>query len=170
MDIKLTVDIAGFDRQTDAYLARRFAPALQEVVDYLGASARQRLMAETTRRFSDPVAWTINAFAYRRSGTADAPGSYVYVLENQARYIGLEVTGGARVGGAYATTPDGPLVPASGAKGELDAQGNLPRDFVRDAVLGGAHWARLKVGQPEALVLPGRGPLQVLAVMAGPRV
>ncbi|AWV14984.1 hypothetical protein A3862_05225 [Methylobacterium sp. XJLW] len=166
MEIKLTVDIPEFSQQGESYVTRRFAPALQEVADYLGASARQRLMVETTRRFSDPVAWTINAFAYRRAGTPDSPGSYVYVLERQARYLGLEVTGGPRVGGDYATNAGGPLVPASGARGDLDPQGNLPRDFVRDAVAAGARWAKLKPGQPEALVLPGRGPLQVLAVVA----
>lgn len=117
MEIKLTVDIPEFSRQAESYVTRRFAPALQEVADYLGASARQRLMTKTTRRFSDPVAWTINAFAYRRAGTPDSPGSYVYVLERQARYLGLEVTGGPRVGGDYATTAGGPLVPASGARG-----------------------------------------------------
>lgn len=59
-----------------------------------------------------------------------------------------------------------PTRPGVRSKGDLDPQGNLPRDFVRDAVAAGARWAKLKAGQPEALVLPGRGPLQVLAVVA----
>ncbi|SDA27986.1 hypothetical protein SAMN02799622_04199 [Methylobacterium sp. UNC378MF] len=166
MEISVTVDRSGYDRQVSDLAARVLKPALQEVADYLGAAARQRLMAETVLRFDNPVAWTVNAFAYRRDAAGDDAGTYVFVLGDQAQYFGLEVEGGPRVAGDYATTKGGPLVPASGAADKLDAEGNLPRNFVRDAVAAGAHWMRLKVGEPEALVLPGRGRLQVLAVIS----
>lgn len=105
MRIEVSIDLARFTAQSDAYVSKRLQPALQEALDYLAASARKRLQKSTQVYFQDPVAWTQQGFAYRRiNAGADIAATLAYVLPNQARYLGIEVFGGARHAGDYATT------------------------------------------------------------------
>ncbi|BCM83604.1 hypothetical protein [Methylobacterium indicum] len=161
-EIRFAFDGASFSRRAREYVRGILRPALQQAADYLGAYARLRLMAATQVYLDDPIQWTVNAFAYRR-GDGGQPSTVVFVRESQAAYLGLEVRGGVRHAGDYATTRDGPLVP--GRDATLDENGNLPRDAVAEALAAGARWARLTPGKPAALVLPGRDRLQVLAVI-----
>lgn len=137
MRIEVSLDLSRFNTQSDAYVSKRLQPALQDALDYLAASARKRLQEATPAYFQDPVAWIQQAFAYRRvNAGADIAATLVYVLPSQARYLGIEVFGGVRHAGDYATTNKGLIVP--GRDVTLDENGTTPRDAVEDAVWQGA--------------------------------
>ncbi|MFY9293449.1 MAG: hypothetical protein WAP03_22520 [Methylorubrum rhodinum] len=109
MRIEVSIDLARFTAQSDAYVSKRLQPALQEALDYLAASARKRLQESTQAYFQDLVAWTQQTFAYRRvNAGADIAATLAYLLLNQACYLGIEVFGCVRHAGDYATTNRGP--------------------------------------------------------------
>ncbi|WP_264048853.1 hypothetical protein [Methylobacterium flocculans] len=163
MPFTLDFDSAEFTRQAKAYVAKTVRPALDEAVLYIAASARKRLSEATPIYFDRPIEWTVDGFAYKKVEGATAAEAFVYVLPGRARYLGLEVYGGERVAGDFATTDQGPLVP--GRDAVLDEHGNLPRGYISDAVSRGARWIEAKPGRPPILVLPGRDRVEVLAVI-----
>ena len=158
-ETRLVIDRDRFRRAVEAKgLATRSLFRL--AVLSLAESARKRLVEKARVLLDRPTEFTLSAFATKLL-PGDVAAALVYVRPLQARYLGLEVYGGTRVAGDYATTDDGPLVP--GRDAGLDAQGNLPRGYVNDALRDGARWVTLREGQLPALVLPGRGPLKVVA-------
>jgi hypothetical protein len=163
MRMNVSFDAAAFSRQARAYIKETVRPALDQAVLYLAASARKRLSEATPLYFDRPIDWTINAFAFKFIDGSKAAEALVYVLPQQARYLGLEVFGGERVAGDFATTGQGPIVP--GRHAVLNEHGNLPDGYVSDAVSRGAKWIEAKPGRPPILVLPGRDRVEVLAVI-----
>lgn len=163
MRFSIDFDSAEFTRQAKAYVQKTVKPALDEAVLYIAASARKRLSEATPIYFDRPIEWTVEAFAYKRLEGATAAEALVYVLPGRARYLGLEVFGGERVAGDFATTDQGLLVP--GRDAVLDEHGNLPRGYISDAVSRGAKWIEAKPGRPPILVPPGRDRVEVLAVI-----
>lgn len=95
-----------------------------------------------------------------------APSALVFLLDDQAAYLDLEVVDGPRTAGDYATTRLGSL--ASGLAAPRDGFGGLPRGFVASALADPAvSWVTLKLGEPPALVCKVRGQLlEVLALIA----
>ncbi|KQP91665.1 hypothetical protein [Methylobacterium sp. Leaf117] len=163
MRFSIDFDSAAFTRQAKAYVQKTVTPALGEAVLYMAASARKQLSEATEVYFDRPIDWTVDAFAFERVEGSKAAEALVYVLPGRAEYLGLEVSGGQRVAGDFATTDQGPLVP--GRDAVLDEHGNLPNGYVSDAISRGVKWIESKPGRPPILVLPGRDRLQVLAVI-----
>ena len=104
--MRFTVDFDGaaFTRQAKAYIQKTVRPGLAEAVLYIAASARKSLSEATEVFFDRPIDWTVEGFAYKRLEGTTAAEALVYVLPGQARYLGLEVYGGVRVAGDFATT------------------------------------------------------------------
>jgi len=62
------------------------------------------------------------------------------VKDQQEQYLNLEILGGIRQAGDYATTVGGPLIPERDAT--LDSYGNLPRGWVsQELKVPGVRWA-----------------------------
>lgn len=162
---RVKIDTAAF-RRAGVTKAKEMRAALDDAVLYLAASARKRLAEATVRYFDRPTRFTENAFRYRLL-KGEAPAALVYVLPLQARYLGLQVFGGDRVTGDYGTVSRGVLLP--GRDAVLDAYGNLPRDTVEETLSAGGRWIPEREGRPEALVLPGRDKLRIIAEVR-PRV
>jgi hypothetical protein len=80
--------------------------------------------------FDQPTRFTLDAFGILpadATGVRD-PSAIVILKPIQAEYLGLEIDGGIRRAGDYATTKTGSLV--LGPDAPVDAYGNLPRDDV----------------------------------------
>lgn len=155
---RVKVDTAAF-RRAGVTKAKEMRAALDDAVLYLAASARKRLVEAASSVFDRPTAFTLAAFGYRLL-KRDAPTALVYVLPLQARYLGLQVYGGEREPGDYATTSRGIIVP--GRDAVLDAYGNLPRTQVADALRNGGRWVPTANGA-EVLLLPGRDRPRIVA-------
>lgn len=111
MKFMVSFDSERFKRQAQDLVAKRVRPGLQKAVDYMTAFARLRLIEGVQIYLDRPTEWTKNAFAFRRAGDEKTAASVVYVQEQQARALNLEIRGGERIAGSYATTADGPLLP-----------------------------------------------------------
>lgn len=125
LNFKVSFDSERFKRQVGNLVAKRIRPGLQRAVDYMAAYARLRLIEGVTVYLDEPTTWTQNAFAYRHAGDERTAASVVFVQEQQARALVLQVQGGERIAGSYATTYRGPILP--GRDVTLDEHGNMPR-------------------------------------------
>lgn len=165
--IELQTDIPAFLRDADAHVQEEVVGALVEAVNMTAKMVEQRLVERTVSVFDNPTPFTRNSFKTLQAqarGSRD-PAALVYIQDIQAKYLELEIEGGVRQAGDYATTKLGPIVP--GPHGEKDAHGNLPRGYVRRVMQEkNVAWINARPGQPPVLVrsVPGRD-LEVLAVI-----
>ncbi len=167
MRIDIEID-TGVDFLTgvESYHDSTVRPALAAGLTAAAEAVQQELTAQLLAEISDPNPFTQRAIAilpanYRAGRDPDA---IVFVQERQGEYLGLQINGGVRRAGDYATTRTGALVP--GPHAQLDAYGNLPRGYV-DRMLADPHvgWTTMRKGAGyTALVrnVPGGRP-QLLA-------
>lgn len=160
----IKVDIEPSD-SSEAFLRDVFAPALTGAVTDVAYKASDALSAATEELFDRPNPFTRRSFGVLQAQLRSDPMAFVYVKEIQAEYLDLQIEGGIRRAGDYATSRLGPIVP--GPHGQKDAYGNLPRGYIR-RVMQDPHvaWINLRDGQPPALVRrePGKR-MEVLALI-----
>jgi hypothetical protein len=101
--------------------------ALNQVSTKLVKAAKEQMKKD----FDRPNPFTLRGVAVASPATADQaePTVVIAVLPQQARYLGLEVLGGVRKVGDYATAKAGIVMP--GPDVELNAYGNLPRGYLK---------------------------------------
>ena len=166
MRIRIDVDAAAFQAQVDGPFSASLDKAAAGAINDAAAAAVEALRQEAEESFDKPSDFTLQAFRFLQARPGDSrPAALVNVAPIQARFLELEVDGGPRRAGDYATTALGPLVP--GPDAPKDARGNLPRGYVTRAMMQEhVRWTRLKPGAPPALVRqpPGR-PMEILALI-----
>lgn len=165
IDIEMDSDV-DFLTGVESYLDSTVRPAIAAGLTAAALAVQEELTAALIASIDDPTPFTQRAIAilpanYRAGREPDA---IVYVQERQAEYLRLQIDGGVRRAGDYATTRTGALVP--GPHAPVDAYGNLPRGFV-DQALADPHvgWTTMRKGAGyTALVrnVPGSKP-QLLA-------
>ena len=154
LTMNLTFDLSTFDHQVETYLTEDWRPRAKAAIDETLRLVRARLSAETERVLDRPTPYTVQAFGQLPADAAVAdPEGQVFVYDNQARWLSLEILGGERRAGDHATTRRGPLIPLPGAV--LNSYGNLPRNMIRDAIQRGAFWRRSRL-HPDREVLVER--------------
>ena len=164
--IELTVDTSAFEAQARDHVDGEVLPRLVDAVNEVAEAARLDLVDAMVGAFDRPTPFTIAGAAVlpARISTTRDPAALVFIQDRQAAFLDLQIYGGVRRAGAYATTRLGPLVP--GKDGPKDAYGNLPRNFVqrtlRDAAVA---WVTLKPGEPPALVWRTKAGLEILALI-----
>jgi len=145
LTISVDVDTEAYRRDANTFVDTKLIPAIAAGINRTAFRARDRLRAEVQTRFDRPTEFTKNAFgvfpAKSRPEPGRDPAALVTVMQMQARYLGLQVFGGMRKAGDYATTRRGSVVP--GRDAVRDASGNLPRNYIRDAMRAGADWVDL---------------------------
>lgn len=116
------------------------------VCESLSIAAREcvvRLKREAAKVFDNPTPYTLNAFGSSDARMQDPePSAFVFVYSNQAQYLELEVFGGVRQAGDYATTPWGPLVPMMDGFDDLNVYGNFPQGKIQQLQNEGARWVK----------------------------
>ncbi|MBE7198941.1 MAG: hypothetical protein INR70_14230 [Parafilimonas terrae] len=101
--------------------------------------------------FDRPTPFPLNAFSARPIRSTPDATAIVSVLPLQAQYFYLEIFGGDRHAGDFATTRWGIVL--AGRRAVLDAYGNLPLDEVDAAEVAGARWTQITPGGPIDLTL-----------------
>lgn len=168
LKIKLAFDQKTYD-DTVARFDADMTTGLVSAVNAAAEAARDAVRAEMLSVFDRPTPYTLQGVAlYEATPRSDGgdPSALVFLLDDQAAYLELEIAGGPRAAGDYATTRLGPLVPGPAAP--RDGFGGLPRGFVASALADPTvSWVTLKPGEPPALVRKVKGqPLEVLALIA----
>ena len=102
---------------------------MSDALNAVAEAARVALGKATDVYFDRPVPFTERAFGMFHAHGGPEPEAGVFVMPIQAKYLELEIYGGVRRAGDYATMPDGVLVPARDTP--LDAYGNIPRNYVQ---------------------------------------
>lgn len=167
MRIDLEYDLDDFSSQVDSYIDGTIRPALAEGLNAAAVLVEQDMIEELGRSFDRPNPFTLNAFgimpATNRPGKD--PDAVLFIQPIQAAYLDVQIDGGVRRAGDYATTKAGPIVPGPDAR--LDPYGNLPRGYVkRMAQRDDTFWTTLGVSDKPALVQRGAGDeLKVLALI-----
>lgn len=165
LKIDVTFDEAAFAGQSKAYVDGKVVPAQLAAVNAAAEAARKAVQLGMVTSFDRPTPFTLNSMQIYPAvvrGSYD-PAALLFVMDTQAAYLNLEINGGVRVAGDYATTKAGPLVP--GPHAPRDEFGNLPRGYVAQQ-MADPHvaWIHLRPGGPPTLVrkVPG-GKLEILA-------
>lgn len=165
--IELRTDIAAFQRAADEHVTNDVVEGLVDAVNDVAKAAEDRLVDRVGTVFDNPTPFTRNSFRVLQANARRSkdPAALLYIQQIQARYLELEIEGGVRRAGDYATTKLGPIVP--GPHAPKDSYGNLPRGYVRK-IMQEKHvaWINARPGQPPILVrsVPGKK-MEVLAVI-----
>lgn len=118
--------------------------ALVESVNSIAEAAQLHVTEALPVHLDRPTPFTRKAIGVKqaRPGARDVLAE-VDVLSLQARYLALEIFGGVRKAGDYATTKLGPLIPGKDAP--RNAYGNLPRGYVQRVMQQpGVRWVKLR--------------------------
>lgn len=141
LEIQFDVDTSSYSTSVETWMDEVWTPRAAEVVNIVARAVQRRLQAATNQVFDRPTPFTQNAFGlFPASGRHADPDALVFVYDQQAQYLRDEIMGGERVAGDYATTKAGPLIPLPGAN--LNGYGNLPRNFIAQAIARKAFWFR----------------------------
>jgi len=147
MRIDIEIETDAYNAAVEAYLDSTVRPALAAGLTAAAEAVREELTAELLASIDDPSPFTQRAIAIMpaKSRPGSDPDAIVFVMDRQAEYLGLQIDGGVRRAGDYATTKTGSLVP--GPHAQLDAYGNLPRDYVQ-RMLADPHvgWTTMRKG------------------------
>lgn len=164
-EIQIDVDESNFSSQASGWIDNTLRPALAEAVNSVADLARVKLTQDIDRCFDRPTPFTERAIGVLLANTSKAgdPEALVTVMPMQARYMALEIAGGERLAGDYATTGRGPITPGKGA--QVDAFGNLPQGYVAAEVMDGAKWMTFNPSKGPVLAIHQGGRLQVIAVI-----
>lgn len=126
--MKLEIDLRGYQRGINR-LGRDMQFAAAKALNDTAFAARGALRAEAERVFNRPREYTLRGFAVDKAAKEAVPAATVKILPQQARFLALEVFGGERRPGDYATLRRaGAVVP--GAAEKVDAEGNLRKGRV----------------------------------------
>lgn len=146
--ITITADTTAFDADAQELLGRALPSEVKGAVNKAARATVTELKKKLVEVFDRPNAFTLNAFAVLPADSkagSDTVSALIYVRPQQAEYLSLQIDGGVRAAGDYATTTTGPLVPGKGAK--LDRYGNLPRGYLaRVEATGDAWWGTTPTG------------------------
>ena len=176
--LELSFDRGAFNASSEAYLRDDVMPAIVEGLNTTLEAVYKRIAGAMLEVFDRPSPYTMQGLGVLRARVETNgrdPAGLVFIKDDQAAYLDLEVFGGQRSAGAPHTTRLGPLVPGPAAP--LDAYGNLPRGYVEQVSQEpNVRWVHLRPGAPPALVrsLPGapdgsgrqRGPRRRIEVLA----
>lgn len=161
--IELSIDTAG--AEDSDYVRSVLGPALRDGVNDVAERAAEAANLATEAIFDRPNPFTRRSFAVMKAQLRNDPSALIYVREIQAEYLELQIEGGIRRAGDYATSRLGPIVP--GPHGQRDAFGNLPRGYIKKQ-MADPHvaWVNLRPDQPPMLIRrePGK-PMEVLAII-----
>jgi hypothetical protein len=115
---------------TRAYVKNNVFNPLVAALNELGKPVISDLRKAVDRDFDNATPYTKRAFVVAQAANADQELPYIVVaaLPQQSKYIGLEVYGGPRRVGDYATSKKGIMMP--GPDVELNDYGNLPRGYL----------------------------------------
>jgi len=165
-DIDIEMDLPDFMTGVHDYISNTVQPAIAAGLTAAAEAVREELTAELLQSIDDPTPFTQRAIAVMpaKARPGSEPDAIVFVMDRQAEYLQLQIDGGVRRAGDYATAKVGSIVP--GPHAQLDQYGNLPRDFIQQA-LADPHvgWTTMRKGAGyTALVrnVPGGRP-QLLA-------
>lgn len=145
INIDVVIDGDEFHRKAESWSRDFRDRRLKNALWNAGTNVAKGLAALTEKHFKNPTPFTRNAFG--RVWSKDSQGPYVdvFVKDMQARYLGLEVHGGMRHAGDYATTKRGPIIPLRDAR--LSKYGGLPRGYTRRMMQQGANWIVTNAGR-----------------------
>jgi hypothetical protein len=149
MRIDIDLDVSEFDRDADTYIRKDWSDGIVAGLNRWARVTQLRLQTAMLRVFDRPVPFTAQGASFlpaRNDGVRD-PAVLITIMRQQAQWLELEIFGGERVAGDYATTSRGVLIPGPDAK--VDRYGNLPRDFLSKAL------ARKRVGWAPSRQQPG---------------
>lgn len=167
MRIEIEFDVSAYERDADVFVERAIGPACVDAVNAAAVAARRAVVEAMPAYLDRPTPFTllgVGAFpATAYAGSEKESAALVRIGPQQAEYMRYMILGGDRGPGDYAATAQGPIVP--GPDAQLDAYGNLPRDFVDDEMADGAVWVHLKPDEPPALVRQVNGRLEILALI-----
>lgn len=161
--IELSIDNTGPD--DSEYVRSVLGPAMRDGVNDVAARAAEAANLATDELFDRPNPFTRRSFAVLKAQLRNDPSALVYVREIQAEYLELQIEGGIRRAGDYATSRLGPIVP--GPHGARDAFGNLPRGYIKKQMQDPhVAWVNLRPDQPPMLIRrePGKA-MEVLAII-----
>lgn len=161
--IELSITDTGAD--DSEYVRSVLAPAMRDGVNDVAERAAEAANLATEQLFDRPNPFTRRSFAVMKAQLGNDPSALVYVREIQAEYLELQIEGGIRRAGDYATSRLGPIVP--GPHGARDAFGNLPRGYIRKQMQDPhVAWVNLRPDQPPMLIRrePGKQ-MEVLAII-----
>ncbi|KQO85932.1 hypothetical protein [Methylobacterium sp. Leaf91] len=139
--------------------------ALVDSVNSIAEAARLHVTEALPVHLDRPTPFTMKAIGVKkaRPGTRDVEAE-VDVLPLQARYLALEIFGGVRKAGDYATTKLGPLIP--GKDSPRNAYGNMSRGYVQRVMQQpGVRWVKLRPDKPPVLIRRRNGKTQILALI-----
>lgn len=114
--IELTIqfDRRAFDEAADAYVTRDVQRVLVDAVNRTASKVQAALKASMLEAFDRPKPFTLDGVkVFWATPRADggAPSAMIFLAEEQAAYLDLELHGGVRRASDIATTRLGPLVP-----------------------------------------------------------
>lgn len=166
MRIDVEIDRRAYGDQVETFMRRVVEPAVVDGVNSAAEAVRARFVQAMRDAFDNPTDFTLNGLRiFPAAVDQRSPAALIRMMPRQASYLALQVDGGTRTAGDYGTTRAGPLVP--GPDATLDRNGNLPRNFVRDALLDPTvEWVDLDGRGFPVLVRRGSGRLEILAVIA----
>ena len=169
LKIDITFDRAAFKRDADSYVSGPFTDGTIGILNGAAEAGQRALVQSMPGVFDEPTPFVLESVRiYKATRRTDGgtPSAMVFVTDEAAAFLDVEITGGVRRAGDAGTTRLGPLVPGPAAP--RDRFGNMPRGFVSAAMAEpNVAWVTLKPGAPPALVrrVPGKR-LEVLAVIA----
>lgn len=140
LSVTLSADLSPIKKIAIIFGGPAMAKALADSLNGVAFDSQRALQALTLKEFDRPIPFTQRAFGVEKATnkTKDIVAR-VFVRDIQAKYLGIQIKGGIRKKGDYATTAGGPLTP--GGSIQLTESGNFPQGpkrYLAKKLAGGA--------------------------------
>lgn len=122
---QVQIDVAEFRKRMDYIGAEAIPRSIADALTSIAFIGQKELNSEVLRVFDRPVEFTKKAFGVEKASYKKSPiESAVFVRPAQREYLRLQITGGERKEGDYATVGGGVLVPV---EVKTDRAGGIPQ-------------------------------------------
>lgn len=167
IDLDIIFDADDFNENVRALELGALRPAVAAGINAAAEAVRLDLIVGVEESLENPTPFTLNAFGVIPADTAGAkdPAALVAAKPRQAQFLELQIDGGVRRAGDYATASFGSIVP--GPHAPKDQYGNLPRGYIsRQLTDPHVSWTMMRKAGHPALVrnVPGGRP-EILAFL-----
>lgn len=166
--IETTLDVAAFEKSTDAAINDGVIPTLADALNGIADTVVERLVEAQPALLDRPTDFTQRAWKVlpAKAIAGRAPEAWVVMQPIQAEYMEYVIDGGVHRAGDYAATKLGPLIP--GRDAPVNKNGNLPRNYVRRMLQDpDVAWVHLTPGKPPVLIRHRKGhDVEILALIA----